>query len=102
MLYLPVTEVLNLTFDILNLYNPLTIPLCFLLPGKGQLAQVLALHLTPFQQTVDEEDSAVTHSNRVSFMHDQIPPKQLSWAEPRPRVSVIWKVECWMGGGRPD
>lgn len=63
--------------------------LCFLLLGKGQQAQVLALHLTPFQQTVAKADSAVTHSNSMSSMHDQIPPKQLSWAESRPRVRGI-------------
>lgn len=67
--------------------------LCFLLPGKGQPAQVLALHLTPFQQTVAKPDSAVTHPKSVSSMHDQIPPphytprtEQLNLAQPRPRV----------------
>lgn len=48
------------------------VSLCFLLPGKGQPAQVLALHLTPFQQTVAKPDSAVTHPKSVSSMHDQI------------------------------
>ena len=63
---------------------------------------MLALHLTPFQQTVDEEDSAVTHSNCVSSMHDQIPPKRLSWAEPRPRVSGISHMAGRMLDGGVD
>ncbi len=83
MLHLLIPEILKLT---LRSHSPSPIPLRFLSPGKGQLAQVLALHLTPFQQTVAKADSAVTHSNSMSSMHDQIPPKQLSRAEPRPRV----------------
>lgn len=83
MFHLPIPEILKHALDKVD---PLLIPLHILSAGKGQLAQVLALHLTPFQQTVAKADSAVTHSNSVSSMHDQIPPKQLSWAKPRPRV----------------
>lgn len=84
MLHLRIPKILKPTLDKLDLCSLPPIPLHFLSPGKGQLAQVLALHLTPFQQTVAKVDSAVTHSNSMSSMHDQIPPKQLSWAEPRP------------------
>lgn len=44
---------------------------------------MLALHLTPFQQTVAKAESAVTHSNSVSSMHDQIHPKQFRRAKPK-------------------
>lgn len=85
MLHLLIPEILKPTLVRLDLCS-LLIPLPFLCAGKGQLAQVLALHLTPFQQTVAKAESAVTHSKSMSSMHDQIPPKQLSRAEPRPRV----------------
>lgn len=79
-----ISEILKQTFAKLDLC--ILIPLSFLSPAKGQLAQVLALHLTPFQPTVAKVDSAVTHSNSMSSLRDQIPPKQLSWAQPRPQV----------------
>lgn len=42
---------------------------------KGQLSQVFALHLTPFQQTVAKAESAVTRSDSVSSVHQQIPQR---------------------------
>lgn len=71
MLRLLISEIVKLTPNKLDLWQ--TSPADpSLSPGKGHLVQVLALHLTPFQQTVAKAESAVTHSSSMSSMHDQI------------------------------
>lgn len=63
---------------------------------KGQLSQVFALHLTLFQQTVAKAESAVTRSNSVSSVHEQI-PQRLS---PIQRGLGLWvSVTRWGGIG---
>lgn len=64
---------------------------------KGQLFQVLALHLTLASGPAKAE-SAVTRSNSVSSAHDQI-PQQLSRVQPRPRVLAVRVCVCGGVGG---